>query len=77
MLLNKVMGNFLAHGSQAEPLIARKEGNSSVGMHTKTHRDSTETVLYTMINLDICIVSIDSGGEHLLRKSHTLEVHMV
>lgn len=46
-------------------------------MHTKTHRDSTETVLYTMINLDICIVSIDSGGEHLLRKSHTLEVHMV
>ena len=36
MLLNKVMGNFSAHCSRAEPRTAWKECNVFVGTHTQT-----------------------------------------
>lgn len=66
MLLNKVMGNFLAHGSQAEPLTAGEERNVFIGMHTKTaHR------LYTVPWLTWTYALFQQTPGHISTTNHT------
>lgn len=68
MLLNKVMGNFLACGSQAEPQLGWKEWDVSVDMDGKRKAKKTSTTTqntyntYYVFKLDVWIVSTDLGS---------------
>lgn len=69
MLLNKVMGNFSACGSQAEPQLGWREWDVSVDMDGKRkEKKQTRTAIqntyniYYVFKLDVWIVSTDLGS---------------
>lgn len=69
MLLNKVMGNFSACGSQAEPLLAEgSEMSPLTWMEKEKKKKQTRTTtqntynIYYVFKLDVWIVSTDLGS---------------